>query len=628
MSSATDPLDTPHSDSDSERTLTASFPNYGDATSARSPDATLLVGTRRTATLATDGELFSGALQRSPDATILTDTRVTATPANDDELCYDALQRFFPHSFVADLSKHIFSLDNAAMDELAAILHVTVAPSITTQPARLHAYETAEAIQSSLLNRGIARSAIGGGVALIFPTEPSPSLGGPPFSAAAHDATVPISGSATSVPTFGAQSGFLLRHYNHPSAILGPAAKLQKLISRDPVAKLETPSAAEDLYHFLGSYGHRLREGAVVMDPPFVAAMQMGITVARYCPELVQGNIEHFTTTLYDACTDGVFPQFLEGSLLWEVTKELLRRLDEEFVGPLRAMASTLHPLLRERIKALDGRYVPNAARGYHGHVAFAFELRRYTHSLRPPDVDHPNAALSKYHVARHAPSAPMDRPGAEIQALERYLEDLAVTASQCTNCGVSVNMGNTIHEDICHFLSTMVFSDPFMKKALQQMTEEFAASPYRLHAPLEEQHNFATVTQYARSAVKKIGPMARQLRADSTRTTKSTSHVAALEAQIAQLTASQSSGSRAPNAHAKAAVAQSAPAALLPKDNHGLNFLARQKARGKCYNCGSKEHMVRDCDSDVQRCPLCLSTDHHCNQCPLLSNTAQQKNV
>ena len=40
--------------------------------------------TRRTATLATDGELFSDALQRSPGATILTDMRVTATPANDD----------------------------------------------------------------------------------------------------------------------------------------------------------------------------------------------------------------------------------------------------------------------------------------------------------------------------------------------------------------------------------------------------------------------------------------------------------------------------------------------------------------------------------------------------------------
>ena len=122
MSSAIDPLDTPHSDSDSERTLTASFPDYGDSTSARSPDANLLVGTRRTATLATDDEQFCAALQRSPGATILTGTRVTANPANDDELRYDNLQRFFPHSFVADLSKHILSLDNAAMEELAASL--------------------------------------------------------------------------------------------------------------------------------------------------------------------------------------------------------------------------------------------------------------------------------------------------------------------------------------------------------------------------------------------------------------------------------------------------------------------------------------------------------------------------
>jgi len=54
------------------------------------------------------------------------------------------------------------------MEELAAILHVTAAPSITTQPTHLHAYETAEAAKSSLLTRGIARLPIGGGVGLIF----------------------------------------------------------------------------------------------------------------------------------------------------------------------------------------------------------------------------------------------------------------------------------------------------------------------------------------------------------------------------------------------------------------------------------------------------------------------------
>ena len=87
------------------------------------------------------------------------------------------------------------------MEELAAILPVTVATSITTKPTHLHAYETAEAIKSSLLDRGIARSAIGGGVALIFPTEPSTSLGGPPLSNAAHDDTLPISGSGPCVVT-------------------------------------------------------------------------------------------------------------------------------------------------------------------------------------------------------------------------------------------------------------------------------------------------------------------------------------------------------------------------------------------------------------------------------------------
>jgi len=63
MSSVTDPLDTPHSDSDSDRTPTASFPDYEDPKSARSSDATLLVGTRLTANPATGGELFSYVLK-------------------------------------------------------------------------------------------------------------------------------------------------------------------------------------------------------------------------------------------------------------------------------------------------------------------------------------------------------------------------------------------------------------------------------------------------------------------------------------------------------------------------------------------------------------------------------------
>ena len=85
------------------------------------------------------------------------------------------------------------------MEELVAILHVT-APSITIQPKLHHAYQTAEAaIKLSLLDRGIACAALGGGgvalilrqaegpelraqVALILPTEPSPSLDGSQLS--------------------------------------------------------------------------------------------------------------------------------------------------------------------------------------------------------------------------------------------------------------------------------------------------------------------------------------------------------------------------------------------------------------------------------------------------------------
>ena len=61
----------PHSDSDSERTLTASIPDYGDSTSVRSPDATLLVGTPRTAVVVhlwedSYGPLTNGLLRYGP----------------------------------------------------------------------------------------------------------------------------------------------------------------------------------------------------------------------------------------------------------------------------------------------------------------------------------------------------------------------------------------------------------------------------------------------------------------------------------------------------------------------------------------------------------------------------------
>jgi len=67
----------------------------------------------------------------------------------------------FQSPFVADLSKHVFSLDNEAMEELAFFLQVKAAPSITTQSTHLHYYEAAKTIKSSLLARDIAHSAIG-----------------------------------------------------------------------------------------------------------------------------------------------------------------------------------------------------------------------------------------------------------------------------------------------------------------------------------------------------------------------------------------------------------------------------------------------------------------------------------
>ena len=58
MSSAIGPLDIFHSDSDTERSPAAPFLDYWGPISARSPDATLLAGTRLTATAtpATGGE--------------------------------------------------------------------------------------------------------------------------------------------------------------------------------------------------------------------------------------------------------------------------------------------------------------------------------------------------------------------------------------------------------------------------------------------------------------------------------------------------------------------------------------------------------------------------------------------
>ena len=85
-------------------------------------------------------------------------------------------------SMVADLTKHFFSLDPEAIEEIAAALQVAVVPSTTTQStaqyAFLKAYENAGAIKKSLFIRGIARTdPSGGGVALIFLAAQRPPSG-------------------------------------------------------------------------------------------------------------------------------------------------------------------------------------------------------------------------------------------------------------------------------------------------------------------------------------------------------------------------------------------------------------------------------------------------------------------
>ena len=114
---------------------------------------------------------------RSLNDTLLADMQLLSIPTTSDELLPDAFQRYFPTSEVADLNKHLLSVGPDDIQEIAAILQVTVAPSTTTQsPAHASfftACKNAEAIEASLFARGIARTdPSGGGVALVFPAAP------------------------------------------------------------------------------------------------------------------------------------------------------------------------------------------------------------------------------------------------------------------------------------------------------------------------------------------------------------------------------------------------------------------------------------------------------------------------
>jgi hypothetical protein len=71
-------------------------------------------------------------------------------------------------------------------------------------------------------------------------------------------------------------------------------------------------------------------------------------------------------------------------------------------------------------------------------------------------------------------------------------------------------------------------------------------------------------------------------------------------------------------------------PKSSLVARTHGLNLAARRVAMNKhrCFFCGSEHHIFADCDATEQACPLCLSTDHHANDCSVLAEATGPKNA
>ena len=111
-------------------------------------------------------------------------------------------------SMVADLTKHLFSLGPEAIEEIAAILQVTVAPSATTQSAAQSmffvAYENADAIEASLFSRGVARTdPSGGGVALVFPAAQRPPSGPAPVTRTAFPDGAVLRATQAAIPPHG-----------------------------------------------------------------------------------------------------------------------------------------------------------------------------------------------------------------------------------------------------------------------------------------------------------------------------------------------------------------------------------------------------------------------------------------
>lgn len=601
-SSAPDPIDTTsHPESDTE-SPTSSFvgadgsPVYEDLSPARSLNATLTAG-----------------------------TRLSATPTHGDERLVSALLTFFPTPVVADLSKHLFSLGNDAIEALAALLGVTVAPS----NAFLQAYENVEAIKAYLFTNGYAQNVIiGGGVALVLPTARQTSGDTSPLPRNASllgDAfvTTRVASSHSCSP-----DSYLARFVN-AYAVAGIVTSARALLPTLPPPFYSTHQgkvAAADAASLLDALGSQLRDGAVVFAPPMEAATKMVFFVADNFPELITGPAATVKADLFRAITLLELPPYLHGSLLLEVVKELVRRLEVEIIGYLR-LFPPLPEIMLERLRLLDAGHAPNAEFSVSGLVAKPYELHKFAKSLMKREDQSQSSAMLSFAAARDAAAGDPEESGGELPCVNRYFESLVAAAFRCSHFGVMLSLDENAHANSLRFIRSMTFKDPYKKKALQRVADQYSDAIYKIESPLPE-HDFKVAQDYARRAVAMIAPLADKLRSNG----------AADEHQRGSRTVHKGAagepphGGRPSHTPYSANLATSAgihdtPAALAPKD-HGLNFSARQAARGKCYFCGSNEHMVRDCDSSTQKCPLCLSDDHHCNQCPKLHGTAQQKNV
>ena len=106
-----------------------------------------------------------------------------------------------------------------------------------------------------------------------------------------------------------------------------------------------------------------------------------------------------------------------------------------------------------------------------------------------------------------------------------------------------------------------------------------------------------------------------------------SPARTAALEAEVQQLRAELKTAKLSSRTPPKANAVTVTPDKPLLR-THGLKYLARihvVKLR-RCFFCGSSDHMIGECQATEQACPICLSKDHHGNDCPVLLEPA--KNV